>query len=175
MTDMQAPTTDRQIVGDPAVDARPASVAAQFRQHVAASGAKEAFRWPEGDTWRSATWRQTGETVDELAAGLVALGVEPQQTVGIIAGTRYEWITADLAIMCAGAATTTVYPSTIAEDVKLRERRAELPAIQQVILIDGEGDGDWVLPLAEVTERGRALLADQPQVVEERSAVFVKF
>ena len=57
MTDMQAPTTDRQIVGDPAVDARPASVAAQFRQDVAASGAKEAFRWPEGDTWRSATWR----------------------------------------------------------------------------------------------------------------------
>ena len=32
-------------------------------------------------------------------------------------GTRLEWILADLAIMCAGGATTTVYPSTTAEDV----------------------------------------------------------
>ena len=30
--------------------------------------------------------------------------------------TRYEWILADLAIMCAGAATTTVYPSTNEDD-----------------------------------------------------------
>ena len=34
-----------------------------------------------------------------------------------MANTRYEWILADLAVMCAGGATTTVYPSTMAEDV----------------------------------------------------------
>ena len=75
-----------------------------------------------------------------------------EQRVGIASGTRYEWILADLAIMCAGAATTTVYPSTMADDVayiladsecrvvfaeddtqiaKLNEKRNELPAPDQ--------------------------------------------
>lgn len=194
MTEIQDAPADRLSVGDSVIDARPASVAAQFRERVAASANREAFRWPEGDVWRSATWRETGETVDDLAAGLVALGLEPGQTVGIIAGTRYEWITSDLAVMCAGAVTTTVYPTSIAEDVayiladsgcviavaeddgqlaKLREHRAELPSLRHVVLIDGEGDGDWVLTLPELAERGRKLLAEQPNVVEERSAALV--
>ena len=50
------------------------------------------------------------------AGGLLALGLEPEQRVGIASSTRYEWILADLAIMCAGGATTTVYPSTNTED-----------------------------------------------------------
>ena len=53
----------------------------------------------------------------DLAAGLVDLGVEPQQRVAIASTTRIEWILADLAIMCAGGATTTVYPTTTAPDV----------------------------------------------------------
>ena len=63
------------------------------------------------------TWRQAGDQVQKLAAGLLALGIQPEQRVGIASSTRYEWILADLAIMCAGGATTTVYPSTIADDV----------------------------------------------------------
>ena len=37
--------------------------------------------------------------------------------MAIASGTRIEWILADLAIMSAGGATTTVYPSTQHEDV----------------------------------------------------------
>ena len=62
--------------------------------------------------WVSETWRQTADRVETLAAGLLALDIEPEQRVGIASSTRYEWILADLAIMCAGAATTTVYPNT---------------------------------------------------------------
>ena len=66
---------------------------------------------------RAVTWQQAGDEVDRLAAGLMALGIEPEQRVAIASTTRYEWILADLAVMCAGAATTTVYPTTNAEDV----------------------------------------------------------
>ncbi|MEJ7707722.1 MAG: AMP-binding protein [Nocardioidaceae bacterium] len=48
---------------------------------------------------------------------MIALGVQPEQRVAIDSGTRYEWVLADLAIMSAGAATTTVYLSSIPEDV----------------------------------------------------------
>ena len=36
--------------------------------------------------------------------------------IGNASCTRYEWILADLAIMCAGGATTTVYPTTNSSD-----------------------------------------------------------
>ena len=93
------------------------TVGEQFRARVRASADREAFRHPVGDHWESLTWAETGERVDRLAAGLIALGVEPEERVGIASGTRLEWILADLAILCAGAATTTVYPSTMADDV----------------------------------------------------------
>ena len=66
---------------------------------------------------RDRTWTQTREQADLWAAGLIALGVAPQDRVAIAATTRYEWVVADLAIMSAGAATTTVYPTSSVEDV----------------------------------------------------------
>jgi long-chain acyl-CoA synthetase len=98
------------------LDTMPPNVAVQFFDRVTATPDAEAFRFPRGEAWESVTWKQAGDKVEALAAGLIALGVEPEQRVGIASGTRYEWILADLAIMCAGAATTTVYPSTNAED-----------------------------------------------------------
>ena len=92
------------------LDTMPANVAVQFFDRVAASPDSEAFRFPRGEAWESVTWGQAGDKVEALAAGLIALGVEPEQRVGIASGTRYEWILADLAIMCAAGATTSRRP-----------------------------------------------------------------
>src|SRR3954463_3239358 len=129
-----------------------------FLDRVAKSSSLEAYRFPKGDLWESVTWKQAGDRVNTLAAGLLALGVEPEQRVGIASSTRYEWILADLAVMCAGAATTTVYPSTNADDTayilgdsesrvvfaeddgqiaKLVEHKAELPHVSKVVTFDG--------------------------------------
>ena len=51
-----------------------------------------------------------------IAAGLIDLGVAPEDRVAIATATRIEWVLCDLGIMCAAAATTTIYPSTSAED-----------------------------------------------------------
>jgi long-chain acyl-CoA synthetase len=175
------------------------SIARMFRDRVTASAGREAFRVPMFDgTWRPVTWAHIRERVDALAAGLIALGVAPGERVAILCGTRYEWILADLAVMCAGAATTTVYPSTGAPDVayivadsqsrvvvaedagqlaKLREHRAELPDVRAVVLVDGpaadaeaDADGDWGLTLDDLDDRGRALLRTSPDAVTDRIA-----
>lgn len=131
-----------------------------------------------------------------IAAGLIGLGVRPEERVALASSTRVEWILADLAVMCAGAATTTVYPSTnaeesafiladsdsrvlIAEDAaqlaKARESRAGLPALAHVVVIDPAGaepvEGDpegWILTLAELEARGAAYLAKSPDAVTDR-------
>ena len=172
-----------------AIENRAPNVGRQFFDRVQASPNREAYRFPKGDAWESVTWKETGDEVTRLAAGLVALGLEPEQRVGIASSTRYEWILADLAIMSAGGATTTVYPSTMAEDVayiladsecrvvfaeddeqvaKLTAHKSELPHLDKVVTFDGTPDGDWVIGLADLEKLGEELLAQNPGVVEER-------
>lgn len=168
---------------------RPTSVPKMFLNRVAATPAAEAFRYPANGGWTSVTWKQIGDQVELLAAGLISLGIQPEERVALASGTRYEWVVADFAILAAGAATTTVYPTTHAEDVafivansgskiviaedqkqvdKLVAHRAELSAVQKVVVIDGSGDGDWVISLGELEELGKKLLAENPATVTER-------
>ena len=167
------------------------SVARLFYDRVAATPRAEAFRFPTETGWASVTWAQTGDIVKTMAAGLLALGIQPEQRVGIACATRVEWLYADLAIMCAGAAATTVYPSTGGEDVayiladsdtriifaeddvqiaKLRAQRDHLPDLIRVITFDGQADGEWVLSLADLQALGAKHLADHPSAVDEAVA-----
>ncbi|MCD4534505.1 AMP-dependent synthetase/ligase [Nocardioides sp. cx-169] len=169
------------------VDNLPQNVAVQFLDRVAASPDAEAFRYPVGEEWKSVTWQQSGELVRRLAAGLLSLGLEPEQRVGIAANTRYEWILADLAVMCAAGATTTVYPNTNDEDTayilgdaecrvvfaeddeqlaKLRAHKNELPHLGKVVTFDGKADGDWVITMDALAELGDAYLAEHPDAIE---------
>jgi long-chain acyl-CoA synthetase len=178
---------DQQVIDD-----RADSVGHLIRNRVETSGRSEAFRYREGEEWVSLTWEQTAERAYALAAGLVALGVEPEERVALASATRIEWVLSDLAVMCAGAATTTIYPTTLSSDVayiiadsgsrvviaedaeqldKLRAHREEIPDVVAVVVIDagaGEGEDDWVLSFADLESRGRALLAERPGVVQER-------
>jgi long-chain acyl-CoA synthetase len=172
------------------VNDMPANVALQFLDRVEKSADREAFRYPDGEEWTSVTWRQAGDEVSRYAAGLIALGIQPEQRVGILSGTRYEWILADLAVMCAGAATTTVYPSTNGEDTayilsdsesrvvfaedddqvgKLKAHKAELPHVGKVVVIEGAADGDWVIDLEALGKLGDKHLADHPEAIREQA------
>jgi long-chain acyl-CoA synthetase len=162
-----------------------------FLDRVAASGSLEAYRYPQGDGWQSVTWKQAGDRVTHLAAGLLSLGLQPEQRVGIASSTRYEWILADLAVMCAGGATTTVYPSTNTDDTayilsdsecqvvfaeddeqikKLTERRAELPTVGKVVTFDGTADGDWIITLDALADLGEKYLVEHPDAITKTVA-----
>ena len=99
------------------IENRAPSIARMFLDRVAATPNAEAFRFPDHDGWTSVTWRQVGDRVELVAAGLIALGINPEERVALASATRYEWVVVDFAVLCAGAATTTVYPTTNAEDV----------------------------------------------------------
>ncbi|GAA3136717.1 AMP-dependent synthetase/ligase [Streptomyces rectiviolaceus] len=191
------------------IENRPPSVAHLLLERVAATPDAEAYRYPvpaasgEGpDEWKSLSWAQAAERVYAISAGLIELGLAPEDRVALASSTRVEWILADLGILCAGAATTTVYPQTnaeestyiladsdsrvlIAEDAeqlaKAREKRAELPDLRHVVVIDAEGaepvEGDpdgWVLTLADLEARGAAHLEKNPGAVKERIAAITK-
>ncbi|MER7662269.1 MULTISPECIES: AMP-dependent synthetase/ligase [unclassified Streptomyces] len=185
------------------IENRPPSVANLFTERVEATPDAEAYRYPvpsatgEGpDDWKSLSWGEAAGRVYAIAAGLIDLGVQPEDRVALASSTRVEWILSDLGVMCAGGATTTVYPSTnaeesayilsdsdsrvlIAEDAsqlaKARERRAELPDLKHVVVFDSTGvepdaadPEGWVLSLADLEARGARYLEEHPQAVKER-------
>jgi long-chain acyl-CoA synthetase len=163
------------------------SVAQMLVDRVAATPRREALRIPANPGWESLSWEQVGQQSFDLAAGLLVLGLRNEQRVAIISSTRFEWILADLAVMCAGGATTTVYPSTEGDDVafiigdsgcrfviaedeeqldKLKAQRALIPDVEKVVVIDGDGDGDWVMSWRELARLGADHLREHPSAVE---------
>ena len=191
---MAAQRASDEVIDRSKIENRAPSVAALFVDRVAHSPNREAFRYVDAQnptTWTSVTWSEAGDRVRNLAAGLIVLGVQAEQRVALASATRYEWVLADLAVMCAGAATTTVYPTTTAGDVayivansgsrvvfaeddaqlaKLRENRGDLSDVEKVVLIDGSpGDGDdWVITFQQLHDLGEELLAETPDAVHDR-------
>ncbi|HLL23089.1 MAG TPA: long-chain fatty acid--CoA ligase [Kofleriaceae bacterium] len=166
------------------------SIAQLLANRVQETPDREAYRYPVGEEWRSMTWRQAGERVKAIAAGLLSLGLHREERVGILSNTRIDWLLCDLGILAAGGATTTVYPSSTPEDCayiladsetrycfiedasqlqKLVAHRAETPTLQKLILIEGavEKGNDWVMTLAELEAAGAALLAKDPKAVDD--------
>jgi len=92
-------------------------MAQMFLDRVAATPQREAFRYPSGEHWKSVTWQEMDELARRRAAGLVAIGVEPEQRVAVAASTRLEWVQCYLGAVLAAAATTTIYPTTMASEV----------------------------------------------------------
>jgi long-chain acyl-CoA synthetase len=188
-----------EVVRHEVIDNRARSIAHLFRNRVAASGSREALEYlvpdpvaPGGERVERLTWDQTRERADAWAAGLAALGVGVEDRVAIASTTRLEWVLADLAIVSAGAATTTIYPTMLDADVafivtdsgskvvfaedaaqvqKLRDHRADMPGLLRVVAFDGtsdDGDDGWVISADRLTELGNQLLADHPTLLDDR-------
>ena len=187
---------------------RPHSVAQMFVARVAETPAREAYLYPVpvdehaadgapgAEQWRSLTWGQAAERVYAVAAGMMSLGVRPEERVAISCSTRIEWILADLGIMCAGAAVTAVYPSTNADETayiledsgsrgavvedaqqlqKVLGECGHLPELSFLVTVDGSKperpvEGVEVLSLAELEERGAAYLKEHPDAVADTVA-----
>src|SRR6266545_1044792 len=165
-----------------ALDVPYRSIPDMFRQRVAATPDRAALGYPTPDAgigWF--TWAEAERRVTAIAAGLIGLGVAPEDRVAILCSTRVEWILADFGVMCAGAATTAIYPTTepdeavfivrdsgstvlIAENAEQTAKVAEAD-LAHVIVIDGEPDSGQ-LSLAELERRGAAALEQDPGLVD---------
>jgi long-chain acyl-CoA synthetase len=161
------------------------SIPDMFLKRVTDSPDKNALAHPApGDSgppvWL--TWREVAARAKAIAAGLHDLGVRTEDRVAILANTRIEWVLADLGVMCAGGATTTVYPTTEPEDaeyivrdsgskVLIAENAAQAAKVANltldaVVVIDGPA-AEGQLTLDDLEKRGAAVLAEKPDLIEE--------
>jgi long-chain acyl-CoA synthetase len=136
-------------------------------------GSKAAIRYRREGEWQSVSFEELARIVDEVALGLLALGIEPGDRVAVLANTRPEWTYASLGISRVGAVVVPVYPTNSPEEcewvvgnsdavaivvedsdqlAKIEKVRTKLPSLQHLISIDR---AEGAMTLDELRERGR--------------------
>jgi len=143
---------------------------------------------PRNGGWDTITWADVDSRVRKISAGLLARGLDAEQRCSILCGTRVEWILSDFAILCAGGATTTIYPSNTPEECayiindsesryvfaedkeqvdKLVAVRDQIPTVKHVVVLDGDSGHDgWVVSLAQLESEGAERNASKPDEFE---------
>jgi long-chain acyl-CoA synthetase len=151
-------------------------------------------------TWQQWTYREFCALAEQFGAGLLDLGVKRGDHVGIIADNRWEWIVADQGILGIGAADVPRGSDTMPEEMryilqhadcamilaenaeqlsKILRGKKDLPLLKTVIVIDPAFDprsfkeplqGLTVMKFGEVMERGKRVLAKDPQVYRREVA-----
>src|SRR5919199_4822827 len=138
-------------------------------------GDQVAVRTKRDGEWRDVTYAEVGEIVSEIGRGLIDLGIEPGDRVGILCSTRPEWTYADFAISSAGGVVVPIYPTNSPEEcewvlgnsesravicenaaqvAKIVEVRERLPELRCVVVVDPEGDVADAVALDDLRARG---------------------
>jgi long-chain acyl-CoA synthetase len=176
---------DNGVAGD--------NIAEMYANRALATPNAPAFMTRRNGHWETLTWQQAYEKSSDIAHGLLAIGAKLGDKIAIIGSTREEWTLCDLGLLLAAGITVPIYPSSLKETVayilkdseasfifledkkqldKLLAIRAEIPNVKQIILWDGHAESDpkvdeWVVPLRELCDRGRAHRLTQPQALPE--------
>jgi len=151
--------------------ARAAANAAERR------GDRVSVRYQRDGSWHEQSFAEVAEIVDEIALGLLSLGVQPGDRVGLLANTRPEWTFSSLAISRAGAVVVPIYPTNspeecewvvgnsdsrvvICEDAgqvaKIEQVRARLGDLEHIVVIDVDADASKnEISIETLRERGR--------------------
>jgi len=142
-----------------------------------------------GDRWVPITWGQFGDGARRVASFLIDEGIKPGDHVGIWAGNRAEWHTADAAILLIGGCPVPVYQTLSADQAqyvlnhsetrvvvveneailaRVLEERDQLPHLRRVVVMEGVEDPS---PDGFVVPWRRALTAGQESVPRNGSEI----
>ncbi len=124
-------------------------------------GDSPAVRYKDGEQWVDRSFNEVLEIVRPLALGLAELGIEKGDRVSILGNTRPEWTYFDFAALSIGATVVPIYQTNspeecryvldnsdarvvVVEDAeqlqKIRDVRAVLPKLEQVVLMTGDAE-----------------------------------
>ena len=93
------------------------TVPGKFMEAVAKWGERVAMRKKEFGLWHDITWNEYAGKVRRVACALMSLGLEKGNCAAIIGDNCPEWVFADVAIQCCGAAAVGVYATNAWQQV----------------------------------------------------------
>ena len=166
---MELTTAERYASGGEGRGIYAQNLARAFAETVERLGDDPAIVWREGDDEHSLSWNEFAARRSAIAGGLAKLGLGKGDTVAMMTNNRPEFFLCDLAAVSLGGVPFSIYQTSAPEQIQyvvsdagakiaivekpfletFEKAREELPKIERVIVIDGDG-GDHTL--AEVEE-----------------------
>jgi long-chain acyl-CoA synthetase len=148
-----------------------------WRDAIAAGRTNPAYLVEGPDGWREVSWDEAGRAVDEIANGLLSLGVRKGDAFGILAQTNLEWALFDYALGLIGGVGAAIYANSSPKDCRYVLEHSDAVGV----LVEDEQQrakvADLALPhvvsfaeLEELRERGRAFAAESPGALAEAEA-----
>lgn len=147
------------------------TIPALWHKALADRRSAPAYLAEEKDGWREVSWDEAARRVEDVAFGLLALGIKKGDVIGIMGATRLEWVLADFALARIGAVTAPIYPTSSAGDAAYmlglveaigvfhdEARRDLIPALPHVLSLEA---------LDELEERGRSYRKEHPDALEQ--------
>ncbi len=150
---------------------------------------KVAYGYKDENEWKTLTFREVRSQVEKMTGGLKALGVKPDDHIGIVAQNSHLWAMSDYATMCARTALVTIYPTLTTKQVKWIAQHAEcrfifagdqeqtekvlsflheVKRIEKVIVLDSSTfDDENVITLEALLELGEQYNAGHPAEFEK--------
>ncbi len=153
---MEVTTSERYASGGPGTEPPAANLYEAFLLTVERLGEDPAIVGADGE---SIDWNRLRARVDAIAGGLSELGVGKGDTVALMLNNRPEFIPCDLGAVALGAVPFSIYQTSSPEQIvyavghagakvaiietafleQFDAARAQLPDLEHVIVIDGEG------------------------------------
>ncbi|MEA1961922.1 MAG: AMP-binding protein [Bacillota bacterium] len=154
-------------------------------------GGRSANMFKDDGQWRIITYNDLVKNVENLAMGLIKIGVDASDFIGIKAHNSAQWTWADLAITFAGGVSVSIYPSlstlqtaTIADHCDMKylfvdnrktlfavlESLHELPTIKGIFVLEKgfQGDGNKIWGMDELMQQGQENRQDLFPVLKAR-------
>ena len=153
------------------------TIARLWQDAVARDPDATAYLVEENGDWQPITWGEAARIVDELAHGLLALGVRKGDAFAILASTRAEWVLFDFALALVGGVTAPIYMNSSARDAVYVLEHSEAVGLlceddEQRRKVEGPAL-DHVLTFADLDDlraRGREHARAEPDAVERAAA-----
>ena len=159
---MEVTASERYASGDAAPELPARNVVKAFYAQVERLGDALAIRDEAREVELS--WNEVRDRVHRIAGGLAKLGLGKGETLAIMLNNRWEFIPCDLAAVSLGAVPFSIYQTSAPEQIeyllsdaksriaiveqafldRITEARDNLPELEHVIVVDGDG-GDYTL------------------------------
>src|SRR5690554_6265095 len=117
--------------------------------------------------WNKVSTQEFLDEANQVSRGLIALGVQPGDKIGLVSGNRVEWNIMDIGIQQIGAIGVPIYPNISTKDYayifadadiklcvtgdeelfnKINSIKTELPSLKQIYCFDDfDGSDHWSL------------------------------
>jgi long-chain acyl-CoA synthetase len=155
----------------PVVATEARTLAALWRNAVAAQRLGAAYVEQADTGLRETSWEEAARRVDELAQGLLAGGVGKGDRIAILGPSCLDWALLDFALLSIGAAVVPIYPTSSPSEITYILENSEASGIvtQQPEQLEGLPALPHQLSFTDLdalAEQGRAHAAAHPEAVE---------